>query len=107
MSTPWIMVALITGVLLGAFYYGGLWITVRRLSVARVPALVLFISFVVRVAIVLLGFYLVSGGRWERIVACLFGVLIARVLSIRLLGEAAQIAGQSSSSSANAERMTQ
>jgi F1F0 ATPase subunit 2 len=92
MNTPWILAALTMGVLLGAFYFGGLWMTVRRLAISRQPALLLFASFVVRMSVVLIGFYTVSGGRWQPIVACLVGFLIARMLLVRRLGDLALLA---------------
>ena len=85
MNTVWIIVSLVTGAVLGTFYFGGLWITVRRLAVTQQPALVTLVSFVVRAVVVLLGFYFVMGGRWERLVACLGGFLLARMLFIRRL----------------------
>lgn len=107
MSIPWILAASTIGCLLGAFYFGGLWWTIRRLSVSRQPALLFLASFVIRVSVVLLGIYVISAGQWQRIVACMAGFLIARILLVRCLGEVTQIASQSSSSLANAERLTQ
>lgn len=87
MNTPWILAALAIGVLLGSFYFGGLWFTVRRLSSSRQPALLLLISFAVRMSVVLFGIYAVSGRRWEPIVACMLGFLIARMFLMRCLGD--------------------
>ncbi len=85
MNIPWIIAAFVIGAVLGAFYFGGLWLTVRRITRARQPALLIFTSFLMRTGIVLLGLYLVMDGRWERLVACLVGFLIARSLVIRRL----------------------
>jgi F1F0 ATPase subunit 2 len=63
---------------LGLFYFGGLWLTVRRLPGSRTPELLILGSFVGRLAVTLAGFYLVMGGRWERLLACLAGFLITR-----------------------------
>ncbi len=93
MNTVWIIVSLVTGTVLGTLYFGGLWITVRRLAVTRQPALLTLVSFVVRAAVVLLGFYFVMGGRWERLVACLAGFLLARTLFIRRLRDVEQDSG--------------
>jgi hypothetical protein len=40
---------------------------------------------VIRTGVTLGGFYLVSQGHWSRLVACLLGFLIARVLVVREL----------------------
>jgi len=68
------------GILLGASFFGGLWWTVRRGVSAERPALWFLGSVVLRMSIVLIGFYLVSSGDWERLLACLIGFVIARFL---------------------------
>ena len=103
MNTVWIIVALAIGAVLGAFYFGGLWITVRRVAIARQPALLLFASFLVRAGIVLFGFYFVMDGRWERLVACMAGFLLARTLLIRRLRDVGD-SSTPSTSPANARR---
>lgn len=77
--------AWVAGVGLGLFYFGGLWLTIRRLPTCRWPAPLLAASFVGRTAVVLVGFYFVMGGRWERIVASLLGFVMARHLLISRL----------------------
>ena len=72
--------ALTAGAGLGAIFFGGLWWTVRNgVSSAR-PALWFLGSLLLRMGIVLAGFYFVSGGQWKRLVACLVGFIIARVV---------------------------
>ena len=91
MNTSWIIAALAVGAVLGAFYFGGLWITVRRVAIAGQPALLLFLSFLLRAGVVLLGFYFVMDGRWERLVACMAGFLLARSMLIRRLLNVGQV----------------
>ena len=74
------------GVVLGIFYFGGLWLTVRKLPGARQPVLLSLSSFFVRLAVVLAGFYLVMSGRWERVLLCLLGFLCVRFAAVRLWG---------------------
>jgi len=72
--------AMAAGALLGAMFYGGLWWTVRRgISSSRAAAWFLG-SLLVRMGIALAGFHLVSGGRWERLLACLLGFVVARLV---------------------------
>jgi F1F0 ATPase subunit 2 len=74
------------GVLLGAVFFGGLWWTVRR-GVASQRAAVWFLGgLLIRTGISVAGFYFVSGGRWDRLLACLLGFTIARFLVTRLAG---------------------
>lgn len=91
MNTAWIAAALVTGFALGAVYFGGLWLTVRSMQTMNQPALGLFMSFLLRIGIVLTGFYLVMDGHWERLVACLAGFLIARTLLVRCLRDMGSI----------------
>jgi F1F0 ATPase subunit 2 len=70
--------ALIVGIALGIVYFWGLWLTVLRLPGVHHPALLTFGSFLLRSGIVLVGFYLVSGGQWVRLAACLVGFVLAR-----------------------------
>jgi F1F0 ATPase subunit 2 len=72
------------GVLLGAIFFGGLWWTVRKVVVAPSPVLWMFCSFQLRMAIALLGFYFVASGGPAKLIACLAGFLIARVVALRL-----------------------
>ena len=81
-----LMLALAAGMGLGMFYFGGLWLTVRRLPTARWPALLSMLSFFARLGVVLFGFYLVMGGHWERLLVCLFGFLAIRIILVRLWG---------------------
>ena len=77
-----VMLALagIAGAALGAIFFGGLWWTVRKGVASKRPALWFFGSQLLRTAIVLAGFYLVSDGRWQRILACLIGFFVARFI---------------------------
>lgn len=80
-----LVLAGLAGMGLGLFYFGGLWLTIRQLPTCRWPAPLLVGSFVGRTAVVLVGFYFVMGGRWERALACLLGFLVARFLLVSRL----------------------
>jgi len=71
------------GVLLGAIFFGGLWWTVRRSVSSPRPALWFLGSLLVRMSVVLAGFYFVGNGHWERLVTCLVGFIIARIFVMR------------------------
>ncbi len=75
--------ALVAGAALGVVFFGGLWITARRGARSAQPATWFAGSLLLRMAIVLPGFYLVGGGNWERLAACLLGFVLARVLVSR------------------------
>jgi F1F0 ATPase subunit 2 len=75
--------ALFAGILLGAVFFGGLWWTVSKGLSAKRPALWFIVSLALRTAVTLTGFYFVSGGDWKRLLACLFGFIIARFIVTR------------------------
>lgn len=72
------------GGVLGALFFGGLWWTVRKGVSSRRPALWFLGSMLARTSTVLLGFYFVSGGHWERLLLCLLGFMSARLIVTRL-----------------------
>jgi len=66
------------GGLLGAFFFGGLWWTVRKGLTAKQPALLFLGSSLLRTGVVLIGFYFVSAQQWQRLLLCLLGFVAAR-----------------------------
>ncbi|MGR8980680.1 MAG: N-ATPase subunit AtpR [Gammaproteobacteria bacterium] len=70
--------AAFAGALLGALYFGGLWLTVRRTHTWRHPGLSLVISLFIRLAIVAICLYLVADGQWQRYLAAVPGFWAAR-----------------------------
>jgi len=72
--------AMVAGLLLGAIFFGGLWWTVRKGVSSKRPALLFLGSMLLRTGVVIAGFYVVSDGHWQRLLACLFGFAIARFI---------------------------
>ena len=93
-----LMLACIAGVAIGVLFFGGLWWTLRRTLWSKVPALWFLGSLLVRMAIALTGFYFVSNRHWERLLACLLGFLLARLMVTRFthLGSKPSYLGQES-----------
>ena len=83
-ETLGLALALVTGFLLGAIFFGGLWWTVRKGFSSRQPALWFFGSLLLRMSVALAGFYLVAGGHWQRLMLCLLGFVMARHIVTRL-----------------------
>jgi F1F0 ATPase subunit 2 len=77
------------GMLLGAVFFGGLWWTVRRGLSSQRAAIWFLGSLLLRTSISLAGFYFVSGGQWDRLLACLLGFVGARFIATRLSHPAA------------------
>jgi len=68
------------GAALGMMFYGGLYWTIRRGIESKAPALWFSGSLLLRTALVVIGFYAISDGDWRRLIACLPGFLLARVV---------------------------
>ena len=77
--------ASLAGILLGAFFFGGLWWTVQKGVKSEWPALWFLGSLLLRTGTILAGFYFVSQDHWSRIMACLAGFVIARVIVVKWL----------------------
>ena len=84
-----LVAAFAAGLALGAFYFIALWQTVQRLPVADSPARLMLVSFILRMAVVMAGFYLVMGGEhWERLAVAMLGFIIIRKILTYRLGSA-------------------
>ena len=71
------------GVGLGMVFFGGLWLTVRKGLRSQRPALWFFASFLLRTSIILAGLYALAGGHWQRLLVCLLGCIVARLVMMR------------------------
>ena len=72
---------IVAGMLLGAIFFGGLWITVRQMHKSRSPGLLFVTSVVIRSAVVLCGIWFFSAGDAASITACLPGFVAIRLLA--------------------------
>jgi len=97
MSEPLsLILALIAGLMLGAMYFGGLWWTVRKGVSAKHPALWFMASMALRTGIVVTGFYFVLGDDWRKLLAGMFGFIVARSVAIRLARQKNRLTGVAS-----------
>jgi F1F0 ATPase subunit 2 len=72
------------GGMLGAIFFGGLWWTIQRVLDPK-RSMVWFIgSALLRTCIVLAGFFFVARGSWMRMLSCLLGFFIARLVVTRV-----------------------
>lgn len=83
-EAAYLVVAGVQGTLLGAVFFGGLWWTVRRAVLSKQPAVWFLASLAVRTLIAIAGFWLAARGDWRRLVACLVGFVVSRIVIIRL-----------------------
>ena len=78
--------AFAAGLILGAFYFTALWQSVRRLPTATSPARLMLVSFGLRMAALMAGFYFIMGEQhWERLISAMLGfIIIRKILTYRL-----------------------
>ncbi|MGM0653119.1 MAG: ATP synthase subunit I [Bacillota bacterium] len=85
LNYPYLVLSFIAGVVLGGFFFGGLWWTVQKMRGSKNPYLVSTISFVLRTVVVMFVFYLLLGVGLPYLVASLVGFVGARTyLAYRL-----------------------
>lgn len=68
------------GIVLGLFYFGGLWLTLRRLSVVNHQAFWMISSFLIRNLLVVVGFYPIVLQGWQLTLICLAGFIVIRFI---------------------------
>ncbi|MHB1460890.1 MAG: N-ATPase subunit AtpR [Armatimonadota bacterium] len=83
-DTTGMVISLLTGLLLGLLFFGGLWWTVQRILTARHPVALVMGSLLLRLGTVIIGMVVVAHDHWVRFVVCLLGLVIARVVVTRL-----------------------
>jgi F1F0 ATPase subunit 2 len=83
-NTPILALAFLSGFLLGLFFFVGLWWTIRRGLFSVAPGLWFSVSLLIRTAVTIGGFYVVSHGEWRRLLSCLLGFFISRTAALRL-----------------------
>lgn len=83
-ETLLLLLAFPGGLLLGMFFYGGLWWTVRKGLASPRPHLWFMASYLLRTSVTVAGLFVLSGGRWPRLLIALLGCLMARLIVMRL-----------------------
>jgi F1F0 ATPase subunit 2 len=76
--------ALMAGVLIGTLFFGGLWWTVQKGLTSNHPALWFLTSTLLRMSFAVTGFYFIAHGDWQKLLVCLVGFFIARIVVTRL-----------------------
>jgi F1F0 ATPase subunit 2 len=78
------IIAIAAGLILGAIFFGGLWLTVKKSMTSKNAALIVIASFILRMGITLLGFYFVGQGSLQRMLFILLGFIVARFMVLRI-----------------------
>lgn len=76
------MIEFLVGIILGAIFFGGLYWTVKKLNEVKNPSLLIVFSFLLRVAVLLIGLYYVSQNGFQGVLLSLLGIIIIRYIMI-------------------------
>ena len=79
-ETLTLLSVLTAGGFLGAIFFGGLWWTIQKAVSSPHPALWFLGSLLMRMSVTLAGFFVVSQGQWQRLLICLLGFVLARLV---------------------------
>lgn len=77
--------ALVAGLALGFVYFGGLWLTVRRVPRSRNPQLLVFGSFVLRLGVTVAALVLLARVHWQLALAAMAALVATRIVLVRRL----------------------
>jgi len=86
-ETMHLILSFSVGMALGAFYFLSLWKTLRKISEVPNPGVFMFRNYIIRTSVVLVGFYLIMGGHWERVIVALLGFVLMRMILTPRLGK--------------------
>ncbi len=70
------------GIVLGLVHFGGLYFTVQTMSKVKYPSLFMGVSFVLRMGLLLGGFFYLLRGDYKDILYALAGVILIRFIMI-------------------------
>jgi F1F0 ATPase subunit 2 len=87
MSDLWgYTLAVSAGLVIGLFYFGGLWLTMRHLPKTQRPTLLLIASFFGRLGLSLAAFVVVANGRWQRLLVAILAFFVMRFILVNTWG---------------------
>lgn len=81
-----LIIPFLGGTATGLVNYLGLWQTVQMVTAFRRPLLLIMLSMLGRTVACLAIFYLLMDHRWERLLACLAGFFLVRVIALKRIG---------------------
>jgi F1F0 ATPase subunit 2 len=78
-----LLVSFVAGMGISVFYLGSLWLTARQIPRTDHPHLLIAISFLARIGLTLLAFYLAANNQWQGLLACFLGFFTLRAVLMR------------------------
>lgn len=81
------MIAFIVGLVVGVIYFGGLYLSVQKINTVKHPSLIMGLSFVLRMAILLIVFFFIAQNGIRDILLAFAAVMLVRVVMTLKLKE--------------------
>ena len=78
-----IVIYILIGFALGAFYYQSLWFTLTKMFKVKHGGIIYAIAYLLRTIIVLTVFYLAGASNWHHMVFMLVGFIMVRIVNVR------------------------
>ena len=76
------VISFLIGLLLGILYFGGLYYSTKKFNKVKRPALFMILSFIIRMGILLIGFYYLAKIDYRNVLIGLVGVILVRVIMV-------------------------
>lgn len=86
MTWTTILIGIGSGLLLGLIYFGGLWVTLKKMERWRRPWILVAGSFLLRNVIVLAAFYFLIMQHWSALIAAFIVFMITRQVIVHRTG---------------------
>ncbi|SCP96141.1 ATP synthase subunit I [Anaerobium acetethylicum] len=84
-------ISFLIGIFLGILFFGGLQLTLTQLEKSKYPAFLMLSSMLLRMAVVLTGFFLLRNRGWNHLLASLLAVLLVRTLFVSAARKKAEV----------------
>lgn len=85
---------ILLGMILGIIFFGGLWLTIRKMSTTTRPALLFMASVIVRSAVVLVAIWYFASHDAMSMALCLLGFIGIRLLATRNISRYGAVSGK-------------
>lgn len=81
-----LIIAFLFGLLIGLFYFGGLWVTIRKITQMKAGLALTMVSFLIRLLVSMFLFYFVlKMGDWRHLIAALVGFILMKFVLVQKL----------------------
>ncbi len=81
------MIELFIGIILGIIFFGGLYLTVKKINQVKNPSVLFISSFIIRIALLLGGLYYISKKGYLGVLFALVGIILVKFVMIFIINK--------------------